>query len=266
MTQSDNYTLDSLFTLAGRNIAVTGAGGQIGGEIVRAAVALGARVAASDADPAALEERWGELGYERVARIACDIRDKTMVATMFDAAEDAIGPVDALVNNAGVSVFDPFLARSEADFDFVMDVNLKGTFWCIREFLQRRQSAGGGAIVNIASHYGVVSPDPRIYVDGDRRNSEIYGASKAGVIQMTRYFAAHAAPMNIRVNAVAPGGVRNPWSPQSEPFQEKYSLRCPMGRLAELHEIPGAVIFLLSPAASYINGHTLVVDGGFTAW
>ena len=112
----------------------------------------------------------------------------------------------------------------------------------------------------------MVSPDPRIYTDCDRRNSEVYGATKAGVIQFTRYFAVHAAASGIRVNAVAPGGVRNPRTPQGDDFQRNYGERCPMGRMGELHEIPGAVIFLLSPAASYINGQTLAVDGGFTAW
>ena len=266
---SPDYRLEDLFGLDGKVVAVTGAAGQIGGEIVSACLAAGAMVVAADADEAALERRAAAAGWAegKVLRLPCDIRKREQVAALFGHGAARFGPVSAAVNNAGVSVFEPFMERSEDSFDWVMDVNLKGTFWCIREFIaHRRASGGGGRIVNIASHYGLVSPDPRIYTDCERRNSEVYGATKAGVIQMTRYFAVHAAPDRIRVNAVAPGGVRNPIDPQGEDFQKNYGCRCPMGRMAELDEIPGAVVFLLSPAAAYVNGHTLVVDGGMTAW
>tara|TARA_B100001287_G_C22504240_1_gene445134 strand:- start:376 stop:795 length:420 start_codon:yes stop_codon:yes gene_type:complete len=130
------------------------------------------------------------------------------------------------------------------------------------------KSKNSGSIVNIASHYGIISPDPRIYSNSSRRNSEIYGATKAGIIQMTKYFSVNALAdgANLRVNAVAPGGIKNPLKPQNENFQKLYSERCPMGRLAETEEIVGPILFLISDDASYINGHTLVVDGGTTAW
>ena len=125
-----------------------------------------------------------------------------------------------------------------------------------------------GSIVNIASHYGIISPDPRIYTDCARRNSEVYGATKAGIIQMTKYFSVNAIAdgANIRVNAVAPGGIKNHRNPQGEDFQKNYGKRCPMGRLAETAEIVSPALYLLSEDASYINGHTLVIDGGMTAW
>ena len=149
-----------------------------------------------------------------------------------------------------------------------MNVNLKGTFFCIQEYLKRRRgnSALRGSIVNVASHYGVISPDPRIYTDCDRRNSEIYGATKAGIIQMTKYFAVHAVEFGVRVNAISPGGIRNPEDPQGEDFQKHYAFRCPLGRMAETREIVGPVIFLLSPAADYITGQNIIVDGGMTSW
>lgn len=110
-----------------------------------------------------------------------------------------------MIANAGVSVFEPYLERPELSIDLVMDVNLKGTLFCIQKFIKHRKKVGGrGAIVNIGSHYGVVSPDPRIYTDCDRKNSEIYGATKAAIIQMTRYFAVHAAEYNIRTNVISP--------------------------------------------------------------
>ena len=269
MTGAVDYRLAELFGLDGEVVSVTGAGGQIGGEIVSACLAAGAVVVATDADEAALERRAAASGWavDKVLCLPCDIRKKEQVAALFSRGAARFGPLTAAVNNAGVSVFEPFMERSEDSFDWVMDVNLKGTYWCIREFIaHRRANGGGGNIVNIASHYGLISPDPRIYTDCERRNSEVYGATKAGVIQMTRYFSVHAAADGIRINAVAPGGVRNPQQPQGADFQENYAARCPMGRMAEPHEIPGAVIFLLSPAAAYVSGHTLVVDGGMTAW
>ena len=148
-----------------------------------------------------------------------------------------------------------------------MDVNIKGTWLCVQEFIKHRIRHGKeGCIVNIASHYGLVSPDMRIYTDSGRNSSEIYGATKAGILQMTRYFAVHAAKHGIRTNAVSPGGIRNSDNPQGKDFQNNYAYRCPMGRMGENHEMIGAIIFLLSPAASYINGLNLVVDGGFTSW
>jgi len=268
MQSYGRYSLKGLFDLDGQVIIVTGAGGQIGGEIVSAALGLGARVVASDANEEVLVSRASGGGWpdEKVLLVPCDIRYKDEVHNLFARGEQEFGAITSLVNNAGVSVFEPFLERDEPSFDWVMDVNLKGTFWCIREFIERSEKAHKGRIVNVASHYGVVSPDPRIYTDCKRRNSEVYGATKAGVIQMTRYFAVHAAEYGINVNAVAPGGVRNPWAPQGDDFQQNYGFRNPMGRMAELDEIPGAVIFLLSRAASYINGQTIAIDGGATAW
>ena len=110
------------------------------------------------------------------------------------------------------------------------------------------------------------SPDPRSYTDTDRQNSEVYGATKAGVIQMTRYFAVHMAQKNIRVNCVSPGGILNPTHPQGKDFIKNYSDRCPMGRMAHTHEIVGAVLYLSSSAASYTTGQNVVVDGGLSCW
>ena len=104
-----------------------------------------------------------------------------------------------------------------------------------------------------------------MYEVGDRRSSELYGATKAGVIQMTKYFAVELAKSGIRVNAVSPGGIFNPSNPQAKQFIENYSLRTPLGRMASTTEITSAIIFLTSKAASYITGHNLVIDGGYSS-
>ncbi len=249
--------MDSLFGLDGKRVVITGAGGQLGRTLVQAFAEAGSRVLALD-----MKEPGVPLPGNPEFSL-CDIRKESDIAAAFVRA----GKVDVLINNAGVSCFEPFEERPDESFDWVMDVNMKGTFHCIRQFVKAaKANSAGGAIVNIGSIYGVVSPDERIYTDCARRNSEVYGATKAGVIQMTRYFAAHLARHGIRVNCVSPGGIRNPDAPQGEDFQKNYGARCPMGRMAELRELTGAVMYFASDAAGYTTGQNLVVDGGTTAW
>ena len=252
-----------------RCVMVTGASGQLGSALVQALLQSGANVLATDVSLQLLNDAMSRFGWssERIKLVALDVRSRSEIREAISCAKLAFGGVDMLVNNAGVSVFEPFLDRPESSIDWVMDVNLKGTVLCTQEFVKHRiEMGGGGNIVNISSHYGVISPDPRIYTDCLRKNSEIYGATKAGVNQLTRYYAVHLAEYDIRVNAVSPGGVRNPDNPQGLDFQQNYGFRCPMERMAETEEITGPVLFLLSPDASYVNGHNLVVDGGMTCW
>ncbi len=240
-----NGYLDRLFGLADKTVLVTGANGQLGTVLCEALTAAGARVTGLDLP-------------------ATDITDKKAVAAAFDR----LGPIDILINNAGISTFEPFESRPEEKFDQVMDVNLKGTFFCIQEYVaafdRRKQTAG--SIVNIASVFGVVSPDFRNYTDCRRQSPEVYGATKAGIIQMTRYFAVHLAERKIRVNAVSPGGIFNPKNPQGEDFVKNYSFRVPLKRMANDDEMVGAVLYLAGEAASYTTGQNIVVDGGMTAW
>jgi len=258
-----------VFNLKNKVVLVTGAAGQLGRHLVTAFLQQRARVIALDTTLAALEEVATTESWSRsdTQLIACNIQCLSEVQAAFSSSIDVFSGIDILINNAGVSVFEPFMERTEESFDWVMDVNLKGTFFCIREFIkQTKPDAVDANIINIASMYGIISPDPRIYTDCDRKNSEVYGATKAAIIQMTRYFAVHAAPERIRVNSVSPGGIRNPQQPQGADFQKNYGERCPALRMAETHELVLPTLFLCSPAASYINGHNLVVDGAMSAW
>lgn len=257
-----NY-LSKLFDLKDKIVLITGACGQLGRELAESYVKVGARVICADLD---LNSK-NMIKSKNIEYLMMDITNKKPVSDTFSYIYSNYKRLDILINNAGVSVFEPFEERQEESFDRVMDVNLKGTFFCIQAYVKyakdRKQS---GSIINIASIYGVISPDFRIYTDCKRKNSEVYGATKSGVIQMTRYFAVHLAQYNIRVNCVSPGGIFNSKSPQGKDFIKNYSHRCPMGRMASSNEIVGGVLYLSSNAAKYVTGENLIIDGGMNCW
>jgi len=219
----------------------------------------------------AITSKFKELGaivYDLDIVDGFDLRSKQLVSKKYKNIFSKHKKVDILINNAGVSVFEDFMNRTEKDLDYVYDVNLKGTLNSIHSFVENYNlsSQQSASIINIGSLYGVVSPDFRIYGNNDRKNSEIYGATKAGIIQMTKYLAVYLADKNIRVNCVSPGGVFNQNNPQNKDFIKKYSERCPMKRMARDTEMVGGVAFLASEISSYVNGHNLVIDGGYSAW
>lgn len=252
---------DNFVDHSNRVVVITGASGMLGEELCQKYISLGAKVVGID-----LKLSSETLdGLKDFSFVSLDIRSAEDVQMCFDKVIEEHGRLDVLVNNAGIASFDHYLQRSERDFDEVMDVNLKGTFNCIRAFISCSSSDfGGRCIVNLGSIYGIVSPDFRVYGDGDRRSPEVYGAAKAGIIQLTKYFAVDAAEIGIRVNAVSPGGIFNERQPQSSGFLEKYCERTPMRRMANYSEVVNAIVFLTSHSASYITGHNLVVDGGYS--
>ena len=243
-------------------VVITGVSGQLGNLLASQYMDLGAKVIGLDFTP----PNTSDPESLPIDFIKLDIRNVRSVDETFKALISKFGGVDILINNAGTATFEHFLDRTEENVDLMMDVNLKGTFNCIKSFVKSGASNNSErSIVNVGSIYGLVSPDFRVYEEGDRRSSEMYGATKAGVIQMTKYFAVELAKAGIRVNAVSPGGIFNPANPQGDQFIKKYSHRTPMGRMASTSEITSAIIFLTSKAASYITGHNLVVDGGYTS-
>ena len=253
--------LEDLFNCKDKVVLVTGAAGQIGTVLCDAFLRAGAVVIGLDLE--IHQDRADGVDHYKL-----DIADKKQVNKTFEEIIKKHSRIDVLINNAGASTFATFEERSEEDFDWVMGVNLKGTFLCIQSYVDLfdKYKLKNGSIINIGSLYGVISPDFRIYTDCARKNSEIYGATKAGIIQMSKYFAVHLADRNIRVNAISPGGILNPANPQGDDFQKNYSFRCPMKRMANTGEMVGAVIYLASDAASYTTGQNIVIDGGFSSW
>lgn len=264
-----------MISFGGQVCVVTGGSGQLGQSIIALLLARTSMiVVVIDVSPPQFRDEsvQSALARGRLIFKCCDISSRGDVRSLMVELEKELGSVSYLINNAGVSVFEPFLSRPEESIDWVMNVNLKGVVNCTSEYalsverVRKRDPMQPRRIVNVASVYGVLSPDPRIYSDCDRRNSEIYGATKAGVIQLTKYYAVHLAEQDITVNCVAPGGIFNPDDPQGKDFQKNYSQRCPLGRMATVDEITWPIIFLLSDQASYVNGQNFVVDGGMSVW
>lgn len=255
----------SRFNLDGQVALVTGAAGQLGRQFVYTLGSAGASVVMADVDEGKCRGVADALRQEGVQAhpLIFDVSHPEEVAAAFDSVRERYGRLDVLVNNAGIAVFTPFHERTFEEFMRVLAVNLGGTFLCTQAASRIMARGGGGRIVNIGSIYGVVSGDPRIYTDCDRNTSEAYAASKAGVIQMTRYWAAHLALQKIRVNCISPGGIFNH---QGDDFVRNYSSRLPLRRMGRDSELNEALLYLASEASSYVTGHNLMVDGGWTAW
>lgn len=252
--------LKNFFQLKKKVIIVTGCNGQLGNSLVEFFLELGSTVIGLD------NKKSPKIKNTQFHFYTCDISKDNKVKSLFAKLSLEFKDIHCLVNNAGVSIFEPFELRTSKDLDKVIDVNLKGTFFCIQNFAKQKRITTARSIINISSIYSLISPDPQIYSKWDRKNSEIYGATKAGINQMTKYFAVHLSKKNIRVNAVSPGGIFNDKKPQSKKFINNYSRRNPMGRMAKIEEIVGAVIYLASASSSYINGQNIIIDGGMSAW
>ncbi len=268
---------DGLFQLNNQIAIVTGACGKLGPVWVEALVDAGARVAALElagAPVSAAFENLANASGERLRRFDCDITDRRSIEAAVEALARQLGEPVILVNNAGVDQSpDAGGNRSRIDqwpvdqFRWMVEVNLIGTFQVTQVVGARMAARGSGSIVNIGSLYASVAPDQRFYdhLPGDLPflKSPGYGASKAAVVNMANYFAALWGPRGVRVNTLSPGGVLGG---QDDQFKAKYSGRVPLGRMAEPKDLKGPLVFLASAASSYVTGHELRVDGGFTAW
>ena len=261
MKQQYNY-LENIFKINSKKVIITGSTGKLGKILCKSYLELGAKVIGIDYKL----DKKNLIVHSNVNYIKADISDKKSINKVFKDIYKKNKNIDILINNAAVSCFETFDKRSEKNFDSTMAVNLKGTFFCIKQFAKLHNKKFSANIINIASIYGLISPDFRIYSKGDRINSEIYGATKAGIIQMTKYFGVFLANQNIRVNAVSPGGIFDKANPQKKSFIKKYSYRNPMNRMGNYKDIVGAIVYLSSDAASYTTGQNIIIDGGMSSW
>ncbi|GCE03272.1 SDR family oxidoreductase [Dictyobacter aurantiacus] len=256
-------TLD-LFRLDGKTAIITGGGRGLGQYFAQALSDAGANVVLCSRKLAACEEvqREIEASGGHALSLACDITKLSDVEHVVEATEEKFGAIDILVNNSGATWGAPAEDMPLEKFQQVIDVNIKGTFMMSQQVGRRMINRGqGGKIINIASVAGLTGGNPKyIQVVG-------YHASKAAVINMTRDLATSWAQYGITVNAIAPG-----WFPtrMSNALLERYGeamlADIPMARFGRADDIKGVIVFLASPAAAYMTGQTVVVDGGSTAW
>ena len=251
------------FRLDGRIAIVTGSGSGMGRAFSIALAHAGADVVITElpGKETAAEETASEVRAAGRRALTCplDVTQVSSIKGMVDRVLSEWGQIDILVNNAGMNIRKLAIDVQEEEWDRVLNTDLKGVFFCAqavgRYMIERGQ---GGKIINMASQIGLVAYHSRV----------AYCAAKAGVINLTRALALEWAPYRINVNAIAPTFVRTPFVEallQDPAVREDVLRRIPLGRVAEPEDIVGAVIYLASPASDLVTGHTLVVDGGWTA-
>jgi NAD(P)-dependent dehydrogenase (short-subunit alcohol dehydrogenase family) len=270
--------LNDLFNLEGEIGIVTGGLGKLGPIWVETLLDAGSAVFALDRPGQKISEKFIELekrfGEGRLRLAYADVRDRLALQAARAECLETFGVPTILVNNAGIDRPPDKSAKEYLLEDIpweenreIFEINTVGLFLVTQVFASEMVKAGRGSIINIGSLYASVSPDPRFYEhlqsDPPFLKPPAYGASKAAVVNLTKYLATHWAPHGVRVNTLSPGGVLGD---QDEEFKRKFCHRVPLGRMASASDLRGPLLFLASQASSYVTGIELVVDGGFTVW
>lgn len=265
-------TIKQLSDLSGRSALVTGAAGGLGRVIADTLAELGADLYLVDRQGSELEAlgreietRWGV----QACSLYCDLESGEQRRELVEKVAAKDRGLSMLVNNAafvGTSELSgwgvPFEQQSLDTWRRALEVNLTAVFDLCQGFTPTLRASTGGAIVNIASIYGEHGPDWRLYEGTTMGNPAAYGASKGGLIQLTRWLATTLAP-EVRVNSISPGGISRG---QNEDFVARYAARTPLGRMATEDDFRGAIAYLASDLSNYVTGLNLPVDGGWGAW
>jgi len=271
-----------LFSLEGKVVVVTGGGGLLGEQHGRAIMQAGGHAVLLDIDGAKVSAVADAISRNtglEVLALQADVTDPSSLEAARDEVVRERGRIDGLVNNAAVDA--KVSGELEWDeptrleqltlerWDRELGVGLTGSFLCSRVFGSHMAGHGGGVIVNVSSDLGVLAPDQRLYRKSQLSEDEqpvkpvTYSVVKHGMVGLTRYLATYWTKQGVRCNCLCPGGVQDD---QSDAFVQRVEQLIPMGRMASVDEYHGAIVFLLSKASDYLNGHVLLVDGGRSVW
>jgi NAD(P)-dependent dehydrogenase (short-subunit alcohol dehydrogenase family) len=270
----------TVFDLSERVVVITGGAGTLGRQHGEAVARFGGVPVLADLRKGEARERAAELSSKwnvPALGVGVDVTQSRDVARLRDEILERFGRIDVLINNAAnnpkVDGSSEELSRLESlsvdRWDADIAVGLTGAFLCSQAFGTEMARRGRGVILNIASDLALIGPDQRIYrQDGVAENLQpvkpvTYSVVKSGLLGLTRYLATYWADRGVRVNALSPGGIR---TTQDSGFVTRLAERIPLGRMAEMSEYQGAVVFLCSDASSYMTGANLVIDGGRTCW
>ncbi len=256
----------SPFDLTGRDVWVIGGAGFLGTATVRQLAAHQASVLCADLSGRAAQMVEKEQLGEKVTPADLDAGDCEAIQRFVRAQIELRGTPQALVIMTYRSFPQAMDDLRPEQFDEANQVSLSATFHAAREVGQAMAKAGRGSIVLFSSMYGTIAPDPGMYPPPLHPNSIEYGVGKAGIQQMARYLAVHWGASNVRCNSISPGTFPFVSQQTNEEFVRRLQDKCPMGRVGRPEEIAGAVHFLVSEASTYVTGHNLAVDGGWTAW
>ncbi len=272
------FSYKGQFNLLNKTALVTGGAGIIGNHFCKGLAENGANVAVVDINIEAAEKLAKEIeeNYQvKCKGFYCNVANQDSVSEMVKSVVENFGEINILLNNAAgksnnlTDFFAPFEDYKLDQWREIMSVNIDGIFLVAQAVgKQMVLQQKGGSIIQTASIYGVLSPDHRIYEGsfylGTKINSPaVYAASKAAIIGLTKFLATYWSNQNIRVNCISPGGIE---SGQNEVFNQKYSNRIPLNRMAHAHEMVGAVLYLASDSSSYVTGQNMIIDGGLSAW
>jgi len=251
-----------LFSLEGRVVLVTGGAGHLGRQMSQGLASFGAHVVALGRNP----DRLAELESDKIECVVCDVQDEGAFASVVADIKERHGSIDGLINNANAAKRETWEELDAGAWRAGLDATLSHYFTCTKSVSAHMLAAGRGAIVNIASIFGFLAPTASMYPQGIRGPSAHHAASKAGILQLTKYLAAEWSARGIRVNAISPGWFPQKRGPERPDFMQSVQRSIPMGRIGQPSELIGAVVFLMADASSYVTGQNLVVDGGYSIW
>lgn len=261
-------TLNELMSLKGKTVFVTAGAGYLGSAISESVAELGANVIIASRDAKKCKKYAKSLEKKfniKAVGTKIDITDVFSIKQALKFAIKKFGQIDVLVNNAAYGKKNTFETISYEDWKYDIDVSLNGVFYMIKEtygYLKKTK----GNIINIASMYGHVAPDYKMYDGKEFANPPSYGAAKAGVIQLTKYTASFLSPYGIRVNAISPGPFPFPETQKNKTFKERLSSKNMLNRIGQPEDLKGVIALLCSDASSYITGQNICLDGGWTSW